>query len=76
MPVGATRSVGRVDGAKQVGTLFFYLMLTLVMTYPLVAHLTDGVLGAPGDNYEYLYKLWWFKHALFDLGVSPFCNMP
>lgn len=74
MPVGATRSVGRMDGAKQVGTLFFYLILTLVMTYPLVAHFTDGVLGTPGDNFEYLYKLWWFKHALFDLGVSPFFN--
>lgn len=74
MPVGATRSVGRTDGAKQVGTLFFYLLLTLIMTYPLVAHFTDGVLGAPGDNFEYLYKLWWFKHAVFDLGISPFFN--
>jgi hypothetical protein len=44
------------------------------MTLPLAAHLRDGVLGPPGDNFEYLYKLWWFKHALFDQGVSPFFN--
>lgn len=74
MAVGATRNVGRMDGAKQIGTLFFYLALALAMTYPLAAHFTDGVLGPPGDNFEYLYKLWWFKHALFDLGVSPFYN--
>ncbi len=66
--------VGRMNGAQHVGILFFYLMLTLAMTYPLVAHLTDGVLGPPGDNFEYPYKLWWFKRAAFDLGVSPFFN--
>jgi len=72
MSVKAVESRNCTGGAKQVGVLFFYGMLTLVMTYPLVAHLTEGVLGPPGDNFEYLYKLWWFKHALFDLGVSPF----
>jgi hypothetical protein len=48
------------------------LILALCLTYPLVAHWTHGVLGPPGDNFEYLYKLAWFKHALFDLHVSPF----
>lgn len=66
MPVKA------VKGTKQIGILFFYLVLALTMTYPLVANLASGVLGPPGDNFEYLYKLWWFKRALFDLEVSPF----
>jgi len=70
----ATGNVGRMDGTKQVGILFFYLALALVMTYPLAARFADGVLGLPGDNFEYLYKLWWFKHAIFDLGISPFFN--
>jgi hypothetical protein len=26
----------------------------------------------PIDSFEYLYKVWWYKHALFDLQVSPF----
>jgi hypothetical protein len=42
------------------------------MTYPLAVHFGHGVLGPPGDNFEYLYKLWWFKYAPFDLGASPF----
>jgi len=70
----AARSRGRADGTKQVGVLFFYLLLALVMTYPLVARFAHAVLGPPGDNFEYLYKLWWFKRALFDLGISPFFN--
>ena len=37
--------------------------LSLVMTYPLVTDFTGSVLGPPGDNFEYVYKLWWFEHA-------------
>jgi hypothetical protein len=49
-------------------------LLSILMTYPLVKNLGSQVLGppAPGDNFEYVHKVWWFKHALFDLGVSPF----
>jgi len=61
-------------GARPSGVLLFYAALTLLMTYPLVAILSHGVLGPPGDNLEYLYKLWWFKRSLFDLHVSPFFN--
>jgi len=74
MPVETTSSMGRISGAKHIGILFFCLALALGMTLPLAAHLRDGVLGPPGDNFEYLYKLWWFKHALVERGVSPFFN--
>lgn len=47
-------------------------LLSLVMTYPLVTDLSGSVPGPPGDNFEYAYKLWWFKHALFDQARSPF----
>ena len=74
MPVETTSSMGRMSSAKHIGILFFCLALALAMTIPLAAHFSDGVLGPPGDNFEYLYKMWWFKHALFDRGVSPFFN--
>ena len=53
-----------------------FLGLSVILTYPLVKDLGSRILGspAPGDNFEYLYKVWWFKHALFDLHVSPFFN--
>ena len=53
-----------------------FVALSVVLTYPLVKDLGSRILGAPapGDNFEYLYKVWWFKHALFELHVSPFFN--
>jgi hypothetical protein len=48
------------------------LALTLVMTYPLITDLSHSVPGSPGDNYEYVYKLWWFEEAIFERRQSPF----
>jgi hypothetical protein len=50
----------------------FFGLLTVAATWPLVLHFTDRVPGwYIADNYEYLWKMWWFKHALFDLHQSP-----
>jgi hypothetical protein len=46
--------------------------LTVVMTWPLTKGFGSLTLGPPGDNLEFIWKIWWFKHALTDLGVSPF----
>lgn len=54
-----------------VGMLAGFVLLSIILTYPLVKDLGSRVLGWPGDNFEYLYKLWWFKDALFDLKVTP-----
>lgn len=62
---------GRADGKQQFGVLFFFFVCTLALTYPLVVHMGDGVLGPPGDNFEYLFKLAWFKESIFG-GLSPF----
>ena len=53
-----------------------FLVLSLVLTYPLARDLGTKVLGppAPGDNLQYVYKVWWFKYSLFDLHASPFFN--
>src|SRR5690606_16152809 len=49
-----------------------YALLTCAFTFPLILNLTTHVLGdARLDNYEYVWKLWWVQHAVFDLGVSP-----
>jgi hypothetical protein len=61
---------------RYLALIGLFVLLTILATCPLVAHLGSRILGAPapGDNFEYLYKTWWFKHALFDLGVSPLFN--
>ncbi len=64
----------RLRLAEHALVLLAFAVLSLLATWPLAAHLTDGVLGPPGDNYEYLYKIWWFKTALLEQGQSPFFN--
>jgi len=65
------RVVARLRSAPLLA-LGFYGLLTIVVTWPLVLHWADRVPGwYVADNYEYLWKLWWFKHALLELKQSP-----
>jgi hypothetical protein len=46
--------------------------LTLVVTYPVGLHLASVIIGRPfEDAFESIWFLYWYKHALFDLHVSP-----
>ncbi len=52
--------------------IVFFTLLTLAVTWPLVLHFSSKVPGwYIADNYEYLWKMWWFKHALLDLHQNP-----
>ena len=54
------------------GALAFFVLLSIVVTWPLTIHLFNRVPGwYVADNYEYVWKIWWFKHALLDLGTNP-----
>lgn len=73
----STLQQGRSSGlAGHLAVLIAFVVLSAVMTFPLLQGLGTHILGAPapGDNFEYLYKVYWFKHTLFDLHVSPFFN--
>lgn len=48
-----------------------YLVLALVLTYPLVLHLNTHVSGQGVDDPAQTWSLWWTKFALFNLGTSP-----
>jgi hypothetical protein len=48
-----------------------YAVVAAAFTYPLIFRLDKAVLGWPGDNLEYVWKMWWVKHALLDLRASP-----
>lgn len=49
-----------------------YLAIALAFTWPLALHLSTHVIGPfYGDNLEYVWKIWWVRHAWFDLRVSP-----
>jgi hypothetical protein len=52
-----------------------YALVTAIMTYPAVFNLQNALMGGNSDAYSAVWLLWWFKHALFDLHVSPlFCD--
>ena len=53
--------------------LFLYVLVTAAVTYPVIAHLLDKVMGSdPEDNLHFVWELWYPAHAIFDLHKSPF----
>lgn len=78
--MGRARRAGSDRSARGIAwhlaVLGLFCLLSVVLTYPLVRELGSAVLGppSPGDQFEYVYKVWWFKHALLDLNRSPFFN--
>ena len=38
--------------------------MSIVWTWPLVLHFNDHIPGLAGDNYSFLWNLWWMRKAL------------
>jgi hypothetical protein len=51
--------------------LLLSFFLTILITTPSIFFISDHIIGYPHDGFEYIYKFWWFKKAIFDLGISP-----
>jgi hypothetical protein len=54
--------------------LALYSALALVLTWPLMRHLSTHVPGSytwAFDEYTFVWNTWWFRFALFDLGQNP-----
>jgi hypothetical protein len=49
-----------------------FAALTVGWTWPLVLHLGDAVPGGPGDNYSFLWNLWWMRYVLATPGLPYF----
>jgi hypothetical protein len=57
---------------RHASVVAFFCLLTVAVTWPLVLRFSSQVPGwYIADNYEYLWKMWWFKHALLDLHQNP-----
>jgi hypothetical protein len=48
-----------------------YLILTLVMTFPLVTHFASAIPGDSFDGWQNYWNMWWVKVALIDKITSP-----
>jgi hypothetical protein len=44
--------------------MVLFAVLTVVWTWPLALHFSDHIPGLPGDNFSFLWNLWWMRKAL------------
>jgi len=49
-----------------------YLLLTLLLTYPLVIRFTTAIPGDGFDGWQNYWNLWWMKVSLLEQHRSPF----
>ncbi len=57
---------------RYVWVLLAYLVLSLLLTWPLAAHFVTHVPGDGIDDPALAWNLWWAKHALVDQPQNPF----
>ena len=50
--------------------LLFFTIVSSLMLYPIFPDFFSK-LSMTGDAYEYVWKLWWFKHTLLETRQSP-----
>jgi hypothetical protein len=57
------------------GLSLLFSLAAIVQTWPLVLHAENSVAdwwSFPFDTWQFLWSLWWVKHALVDLHTNPF----
>jgi hypothetical protein len=47
-----------------VPVVLFFAAFAVAWTWPLALHVRDHIPGDPGDNYSFLWNLWWMRTAL------------
>lgn len=62
---------GRV-GWVHAAALLAYVLLTVVMTWPLATALTQAIPGDGFDGWQNYWNLWWVKVALVERVQSPY----
>ena len=49
-----------------------FAALAIAWTWPLVRHLDDALPGYPGDNFSFVWNLWWMRRVLATPGLRYF----
>jgi hypothetical protein len=47
-----------------IGSLIALAAMSIIWTWPLILHFSDHIPGQGGDNYSFLWNLWWMRKAL------------
>lgn len=67
--------IGQRSGGRRAwvgGPLLMFGALSLLLTWPLAAHIATHVPGDGIDDPSLAWNLWWIKHALVDQPQNPF----
>ncbi len=59
------------DARVDLVALVAYLILAIVLTYPLILHFTTHVAGDGRDDPALAWNLWWVPYSILHLGASP-----
>jgi len=67
------RAVLRGGGnARHAALLILFAVLAVAWTWPVGGHLGIAIPGDPGDNYSFVWNLWWMRHVLATPGLAYF----
>jgi hypothetical protein len=61
--------------ASDLLVFFCYVLLTLLMTYPVVVHLTTRLVGQGGDPWVHYWNTWWVGKALTEAKTPYYTDM-
>ncbi len=64
MDMKALRKYAIISGA--------YLLLSILLFYPMILNITSSVPGSGGDVFQSLWDIWWVPYSLFTLHASPY----
>ncbi len=59
-------------GARHLVVALLFVAMALVWTWPLPSHLASHLPGEPGDNFAFLWNVWWMREALGSSAVGFF----
>jgi hypothetical protein len=57
---------------SHAGAAALFAALAVAWTWPLARHLTNAIPGDPGDNYSFVWNLWWMRHVRATPGLEFF----
>jgi len=64
---------------RLVAVFALYTLFTIIFNYPLLVKISRATYGYVGDNYGYLWQLWWWSQTprtLIDGALTPLLGAP
>lgn len=58
--------------SKNLIVFAFYVVVALVLTYPLINNFSTAMPGGGGDSFLFAWNQWWVKYSLLNLQQNPY----